>query len=108
MLQFGHPDMRRKFSAPTAATMLKQALKGGFATTPDQELLNGLLVPYTTEVGKLSLVRNAAALNTNLTTEITHLLPKVSAPTLVLWGEDDQFQPVNSVNVWLMTSPMHG
>jgi pimeloyl-ACP methyl ester carboxylesterase len=44
--------------------------------------------------GKLSLIRNAAALNTNLTTEITHLLPSIRVPALILRGEDDQFQPV--------------
>ncbi len=94
MLQLGHPETRRKVSAPAATTMLKQALKQGFATSPDDEILEGLLVPYSTEVGKLSLVRNAAALNTNLTMEITQLLPRLVAPTLILWGEDDVFQPI--------------
>lgn len=94
MLQFGHPETRRKLSAASAITMLKGALKQGFAKSPDDELLDSLLAPYTTEVGKLSLIRNAAALNTNLTTEITALLPKIEAPTLILWGEDDLFQLV--------------
>ncbi len=94
MLQLGHPETHRKLSAQAVTTMLKQALKGGFATSPDDGVLDSLLRPYTTEVGKLSLVRNAASLNTNLTTEITSLLPKVGAPTLVLWGEDDVFQLV--------------
>jgi pimeloyl-ACP methyl ester carboxylesterase len=57
-------------------------------------MLEGLLMPYTTEVGKLSLIRNAAALNTNLTTEITPLLSHVQVPTLILWGEEDRFQLV--------------
>lgn len=34
MLQLGHPEARRKVSASTALTMLKQALKLGFATSP--------------------------------------------------------------------------
>ena len=55
-------------------------------------MLDGLLSPYTTEVGKLSLIRNAAALNTNLTTELTALLPRINVPTLILWGEEDKFQ----------------
>ncbi|CAN5525136.1 alpha/beta hydrolase [soil metagenome] len=94
MLQFGHPEARRKMSAATAITSLKQALKMGFASSPSDELLNALLAPYTTEVGKLSLIRNAAALNTNLTTEITPLLAKIRVPVLILWGEDDTFQVV--------------
>ncbi len=94
MLQFGHPEANRKMSAGTAMTMLKQALKMGFAASPDDDVLSGLLAPYSTEVGKLSLIRNAAALNTNLTTEITPLLSGISVPTLILWGEDDRFQLV--------------
>lgn len=92
MLQIGHPEANRKISATTATAMLKQALKAGFASSPKSEWLDGLLAPYSTEVGKLSLIRNAAALNTNLTTEITALLPHISVPVLVLWGEDDTFQ----------------
>ena len=94
MLQLGHPETRRKLGAANAAALLKQTLKQGFATSPDDEILDGLLAPYTTEVGKLSLIRDAAALDTNLTIEITALLPKIEAPTLVLWGEDDVFQLV--------------
>ncbi|MFN7140657.1 MAG: alpha/beta fold hydrolase, partial [Limisphaerales bacterium] len=64
----------------------------GFETSPDDELLDALLEPYSTETGKLSLIRNASALNTNLTTEITHLLPKIDVPVRILWGENDKFQ----------------
>ncbi len=92
MLQFGHPDTNRNLSASTALTMLRQALKKGFATSPDGHVLDGLLAPYRTEVGKLSLIRNATALNTNLTTEISGRLTRLECPTLILWGEDDKFQ----------------
>lgn len=94
MLQFGHPEAHHKMSAATAIKVLKQALKQGFAHSPPADALDGMLAPYRTEVGKLSLIRNAAALNTNLTTEITPLLPRIQVPTLVLWGEDDKFQLV--------------
>lgn len=94
MLQFGHPGAYRKLSASMALALLKKALKQGFASDPSDELLDALLAPYSTEVGKLSLIRNAAALNTNLTTEITSLLPKIQVPTRILWGEDDRFQVV--------------
>lgn len=94
MLQLGHPSVHRKASAKTTTAGMKLGLKQGFACSPDEAILEGLLAPYSTEVGKLSLIRNAAALNTNLTTEITRLLPQISAETLILWGEDDKFQPV--------------
>ncbi len=94
MLQMGHPETRRKLAASTLLTLLGQALKQGFHSSPDDELMSGLLAPYRTEVGKLSLIRNAASLNTNLTTELTPLLPRLRIPTRVLWGEDDGFQAV--------------
>lgn len=40
------------------------------------------------------MIRAASALNTNQTVEITHRLFGIDVPTLVLWGEDDRFQPV--------------
>lgn len=94
MLQLGHPEARRKLSASTAMKLLDVALRQGFSSRPSGDLIEGLLAPYRTEVGKLSLIRNAAALNTNLTTEITPLLSKIDVKTLILWGEDDPFQPV--------------
>lgn len=94
MLQFGHPGAYRKLSASAAQRLLKIMLRQGLASSPGDELLEGLLAPYATEVGKLSLVRNASALNTNLTTEISPLLTRLDVPTLVLWGEEDAFQPV--------------
>lgn len=92
MLQLGHPEANRKLSASTLCGMLRQALKSGFATSPPDEVLDAILAPWTTEVGKLSLIRAAAALNTNLTTELTPLLPQITVPALVLWGMEDKFQ----------------
>lgn len=45
MLQFGHPEADRKLSAATATTLLREAVKQGFASTPSGELLDGLLAP---------------------------------------------------------------
>ncbi|WP_164103561.1 alpha/beta fold hydrolase [Candidatus Laterigemmans baculatus] len=94
MLQFGHPETYHKVSASAAVTLLRQALKQGFSHKLSEEVLEGLLSPCRTEVGKVSMIRNAAALNTNLTTELTHLLPRIEVPTQILWGEDDTFQLV--------------
>lgn len=94
MLELGHPRSHYKATAGEALGILKQALKSGFASTPDDSVMNGLFAPYGTEVGKLSLVRNAAALDTNHTTELTPLLSQIDAPTLIVWGEDDRFLPV--------------
>jgi pimeloyl-ACP methyl ester carboxylesterase len=92
MIQLGHPGAYYMASASTTVATLRQMLKQGFAETPNDEVLDGIFAPYSTEVGKLSLIRNATALNTNLTTEITHLLHKIEAKTLILWGVEDKFQ----------------
>ncbi len=94
MLQLGHPAANRKLSAGRVQLMLRTALRQGFASSPDKHTLEGLLAPYHTEIGKLSLIRNAAALNTNLTTDIVERMPRIRVPVMVLWGEEDKFQPV--------------
>ena len=102
MLQLGHPESNHKLSAAATLTAMRQGLKTGFATTPDDSVMAGLFAPYSTEAGKLSLIRNASALNTNHTTELTPLLSRIAAPTLIMWGEDDRFLPVNCAE-WLVT-----
>lgn len=94
MLQMGHPQAARRMDPTNTLKMLKKALGAGFHQAPDSSWLDGLLAPWRTETGRLSLVRNASGLNTSQTTEITRLLPGIRIPTLVLWGEDDPFQPV--------------
>ena len=100
MLQLGHPQTVHKASAGAAVATLRQSLKTAFASTPDDTVLDGLFAPYSTEVGKLSLIRNASALNTSHTTEITPLLSTIEAPTLIVWGVDDPFLPVEYAD-WL-------
>jgi pimeloyl-ACP methyl ester carboxylesterase len=94
MLQLGYPGAARKVAPSATLKALQKGLLLGFNQPPLDEWLDGLLSPWRTEVGRLSLVRNAVALNTSHTTEITRLLPSIRVPTLVLWGEEDSFLPV--------------
>jgi len=48
--------------------------------------------PWASEAGVTSVVRNASATNTSHTTEIDP--SDVTADTLLLWGTEDEFQPV--------------
>jgi pimeloyl-ACP methyl ester carboxylesterase len=92
MIQLGHHGVVKKLSADAVYRLLKVAAKrGGFAKAPPDGLVEGLLAPYATEVGKVSLVRNAVALNTNHTQELAPRLGHLSVPVLILWGEDDAF-----------------
>jgi len=91
----GHPQVDQRLSSRRVASLLKRKLKQVMFTPSSDEFIAGLIQPYATEVGKLSLIRNAVALNTNLTLEISHLLPQLQLPTLILWGQDDNNQPIH-------------
>ncbi|MEO1404617.1 MAG: alpha/beta hydrolase, partial [Cyanobacteria bacterium J06635_1] len=58
--------------------------------TPD--FREGMIAPWASEEGKLSLLRNASALNANQTMALVDRHGTVAAPTLLLWGMDDPWQ----------------
>lgn len=73
---------------------LDLAFGGGLVDDPTAEFINGMKAPIQSDEGSLSMVRNAAALNTNHTTEIDY--DAITAETLLLWGAADEFQPVDN------------
>jgi pimeloyl-ACP methyl ester carboxylesterase len=52
----------------------------------------GIVAPYCDEEGKISLIRNASALNTNHTMALVDRHREIRAPTLLLWGVHDPWQ----------------
>jgi haloalkane dehalogenase len=54
----------------------------------------GIVAPYANPEGKLSLIRNASALNTNHTMALVDRHAQIEAPTLVLWGRHDPWQTI--------------
>jgi len=56
--------------------------------------LVGICAPYIHEEGKISLIRNAASLNTNHTVQLVNRHKSIKAETLVLWGVDDPWQTI--------------
>lgn len=59
-----------------------------------EEFKRGITAPYADEEGKVSLIRNASALNTNHTMALVDRHREVRAPTLLLWGVDDPWQTI--------------
>jgi haloalkane dehalogenase len=94
MLDFGHP-LRWK---PRAIADLVEALEASLAaglSNPDRltpEFRAGMIAPWSSEEGKLSLIRNASALNANQTMALVDRHGAIAAPTLILWGMDDPWQ----------------
>lgn len=71
----------------------QQVFGGGLHTDdPPQEFIDGMIAPWRSDEGRVSLERCAVATNTNHTTEIEYRT--ITAPTLLLWGGEDVLQPV--------------
>ena len=96
MINVGHPKFKTKSNDE-----IREFLIGGFndglsrkeRLTP--EFVEGIIAPYITDEGKLSLIRNASGLNTSHTMMIAHRHHQISAPTLLVWGVDDPWQPIS-------------
>lgn len=90
----GLPETARE----TSVEELQEMLDGLFRNTllgesHDDAFIEGMLTPWKSEEGVTSVVRNAGSTNTSHTTEVD---PRdVTADTLLLWGTEDEFQPIS-------------
>ncbi|MEM9005457.1 MAG: alpha/beta fold hydrolase [Cyanobacteria bacterium P01_F01_bin.86] len=94
MLDFGHPLRWKPRSVTDLVAALEASLAAGLSN-PSQltaEFRAGIIAPWASEAGKLSLLRNASALNANQTMALVDRHGSIAAPTLVLWALDDPWQ----------------
>ena len=95
MLELGNPAWKDKPAAEIAefvAAGLPDGLHRTDRVTP--EFSAGITAPCRDDEGKISLIRNASSLNTNHTMALVDRHCDITAPTLVLWGRHDPWQPV--------------
>ena len=95
MIALSNPHWRDK-PAQEVADFVAGGLPEGIHN-PDRltpEFREGIVAPYADEEGKISLIRNASALNTNHTMALVDRHSDISAPTLVLWGRHDPWQTI--------------
>ena len=94
MLDFGHPLRWKLRPIADLIEALDESLKAGLSDpnrlTP--EFRTGIIAPWASEEGKLSLLRNASALNANQTMALVDRHGCIAAPTMILWGMDDPWQ----------------
>lgn len=96
MISVGHPAWRSK-----STDEIRDFLVGGFndgLTRKERltsEFVDGIVAPYVTEAGKISLIRNASGLNTSHTTMLAPRHKQIAAETLLVWGVDDPWQPIS-------------
>lgn len=95
MIALGNPLWRSKTPQEVAAYIasgLPDGLHNKARLTP--AFIEGITAPYADEEGKISMIRNASALNTNHTTALVERHGSIAAPTLCLWGVHDPWQTI--------------
>lgn len=95
MIALGNPAWRDRDPREVAefvAAGLPDGIHRAERLTPG--FREGIVAPYADEEGKISLIRNASALNTNHTTALIDRHGDIAAPTLVLWGVHDPWQRI--------------
>ncbi|MBE9140125.1 alpha/beta hydrolase [Nodosilinea sp. LEGE 07088] len=94
MLDFGHPLRWQPRPVEDLVAALEESLAAGLSNLNQltSEFRVGIIAPWASEEGKLSLIRNAAALNANQTMALVDRHSDITAPTMVLWGMDDPWQ----------------
>lgn len=96
MIELGRPDWKAK-STDEIRGFLASGFSEGLSRKKrlTQEFVDGIVAPYVTAAGKISLIRNASGLNTSHTTMLAARHGEIAAETLLVWGADDPWQPVS-------------
>lgn len=95
MIALGNPNWRSR-TPDEVADFLASGLPDGIhnQTRLTPEFIGGIVAPYRDEEGKISIIRNASALNTSHTTMLVERHGQITAPTLCLWGVHDSWQTI--------------
>ncbi|SDR16207.1 Pimeloyl-ACP methyl ester carboxylesterase [Halopelagius longus] len=94
IVDLGLPSKINEMSVDDVQEMLDDLFRQTlFSDDPSEEYVEGMKAQWQSEEAAISLSRNAIATNTNHTTEIDY--ENISAETLLLWGTNDEFQPVS-------------
>lgn len=107
MVRLGNPKLHYRTQGDELAQKFIERLPDGFyhREKASAEMLAGWMAPYATDEGKLSLIRNAAALNTNHTMELIDDLKRLTIPLFLVWGAKDQYQPLSSAERFMAEFP---
>ena len=94
MLDFGHPLRWKTRPISDLVEALEESLAAGLSNQNQltHEFRQGIIAPWASEEGKLSLLRNASALNANQTMALVDRHGDIRAQTMILWGMDDPWQ----------------
>lgn len=79
---------------PELADMISEHLHSATSSALAPEVFEALFGQWEGEQGQALYLRNLAQLDERHTAEVEQRLPTVTAPTLVVWGEQDAWLPV--------------
>lgn len=94
MLDLGHPIRWKSRSVADLVNTLEDSLSVGIFNKNrlTKEFRQGIIAPWASDEGKLSLIRNASALNANQTMALVDRHSAITAKTMILWGLNDPWQ----------------
>jgi pimeloyl-ACP methyl ester carboxylesterase len=65
----------------------------------DKDAIDGILAPWNGEQGKAAFYRQIAQADSIFTDEFQEKFDEINAPTLILWGEEDQWIPCEQAHL---------
>ncbi|ELY40311.1 alpha/beta fold hydrolase [Natronorubrum tibetense] len=93
ILDLGLPDTVENMGVDGLREMLRKMYRNTlYGDDPSDEFVDGMVAQWDSEEAMVSLSRNAIGTNTSHTTEIDP--SEITAETLMLWGAEDEFQPI--------------
>ncbi|WP_339103311.1 alpha/beta hydrolase [Haloterrigena salinisoli] len=92
IIDLGLPSTIAEMSVDDARELLEGIFRDTRYDDPDEAFVEGMLAPWDSDEAVVSLSRDAIGTNTSHTTEIDP--SEITARTLLLWGAEDEFQPV--------------
>ncbi|ELY54613.1 alpha/beta hydrolase [Natronococcus amylolyticus DSM 10524] len=93
IVDLGLPSTIDEMSVDELTDTLESVFRGTlYGDDADDAFVEGMVDQWASEEGMVSLSRNAIGTNTSHTTEIDPA--EVTARTLLLWGAEDEFQPI--------------
>lgn len=92
--RFRDPDLARGISPEELVDLRRASLRGAVARELSASEEEEYLSPWRTEDGTRSWTAMAAAADARYTTELVGPLRELGLPTLLLWDEADEFQPI--------------
>ena len=90
-----HPDVFSRLPESLHRALVREYVSGATFDTMDGAVLDGLVAPWTGASGQAAFYRQIAQADERYTDEIEPRYGEIRVPTLVVWGGEDAWLPVD-------------